>query len=231
MLTKLKILKNKLGVLTTVLYILSRFLEKWVPKSRLFYYLIVVQPVPDRPLLSARRGQQFSFRVLKQSDELLEQLPRPRHVIEARFKQGSICIAATLKGQLVGCIWLQFSPYREDEVRSIFTPSAADLAWDYDVYVCESQRHGFLFAKLWDYTNEYFRSNDISFTASRISGFNTQSINSHQRLGARTVKNIIYLIFGRIQITFCGTPPWCHLSVADDGAPVINVNAPENTHA
>lgn len=228
MLQKVKSLFNDLGWAGACLYSLSKIIEKLLPHSRLIYYHIAVQPIPSSPVLAPHRGKNFEFRILVEEDELLKSLPRPKNVIESRFQQGSICLAATLKKQLVGCIWLQIGRYREDEVRSIFTPASNEISWDYDVYVCESQRMGFLFTKLWDEAAKYLQSRNVRFTASRISGFNIQSLNSHRRLGAITVQNIVYLVFGPLQVTISSKRPWCHLSMSDNNPPVILVAKPSD---
>ena len=226
MVKKLKSLVIELGWGATVLYGLSRIIEHFGPFSRLIYYHITLQPIQTKPRLPAHRGGNFSFRVLTEKADILKSLPRPSKIIESRFKQGSVCIVATLGEEFVGCIWLQLTPYREDEVRSIYKPISPDIAWDYDVYLCESHRMGILFTKLWDEAEEYLRSKSIKFTASRISGFNSKSLNSHRRLGAITVQRIVYLVIGSLQLTFSLKSPWFHLSLSDKHVPTISVKIP-----
>jgi hypothetical protein len=222
-LATLKALVRDIGVLPTGLYITSRLLSRLSPNWAVYYYRIVLQPVQKKSILPPHRGNAFHFRVLKAPADILDQLPRPKKVIATRFDQGGVCIAATLNGTFVGCIWLQMGAYLEDEVRAVFSPATPHIAWDYDVYICESQRKGFLFVKLWDRAADYLRSQHAGYTASRISGFNSQSINSHKKLGATTFQKVVFLIFGPLQITLSLRSPWCHLSTPGSKPPVFHV--------
>ena len=215
-----------MGVPTACLYAFARLIGSLSNRCRLIYYHIVVQPVSPEPRLPPHRAKQFQFTTLEKNSDLLKALPRPSAVIEERFAQGSICIAATDEDRFAGCVWLQLGLYNEDEVRTLFEPKSPNTAWDYDVFVDDRHRMGFLFIKLWDAASAYLRARDVTWTASRISGFNTNSLSSHQRLGAITVQRIVYIVLGRVQLTISGQKPWVHLSLSPSAVPKIQIESP-----
>jgi len=226
MIGKISQLFKSMGLLGGCLYAIARLLQSISPDLNLVYYRIVVQPVAPQPLLPARRGKQFNFQLLTEPAPLLAALPRPSEVIKSRFAQGSICIAALLEDELVGCIWLQQEQYQEDEIRCTFALANTQLAWDYDVYIDDKHRMGFLFAKLWDQANEYLRNRHITHTASRISAFNLASLASHSRLGAEPVTSAVYLVLGTRQITFSPDYPWLQYTGRHAQPPRVTVTSP-----
>jgi hypothetical protein len=216
------------GVFATALYALDRILAHVSRgKAHIYYYRLELQPVPAQPLLPAHRGRQFVIRELTADDAAHRMGPRPEHVRAFRYVQGSICLGAFLKEQLVGQLWLQFDCYREDEVRCNFRLAPPErVAWDYDVYVEPSLRASFLFAKLWDAAFDLLRARGIAWTASRISAFNTGSLTSHSRLGAREVGRAIYFVFGPLQCMVAGQAPYVSLTWKESRAPTLVVRAP-----
>lgn len=216
------------GVFATALYALDRVLSRVSRgKARVFFYRLEVQPVPAQRLLPAHRGRQFTIRQLSADDPAHAENPRPRHVLAARYAQGSVCLGAFLDNRLVGQLWLQFESYLEDEVRCRFRMVPADrIAWDYDVYVDPALRASFLFAKLWDAAFDLLRGRGIEWTGSRISAFNTGSLASHSRLGARQVGRAIYFVAGNAQFMVAAQPPFLHGSWSDAGSPSLAVRAP-----
>jgi len=184
----------------------------------------VRQETANKPRLPPHRGKNFSFQLLNEYEAILDALPRPLEVIQNRFKQGYVCIAALKDEQFVGCIWLSLHPYLEDEVRAIFSPQPSnEVAWDFDVYIAPQFRATYLFPKLWDEADNYLKSQGFKATASRISGFNIQSVNSHKKLGAKTISRAVYIKIGRLQLSLCSNFPYLHLSCSEKNIPLYKL--------
>lgn len=211
---------NEMGALASLLYTLSKLIGKLSKNSGLHYYLFVTQKTQSSPRLPAHRGKNFKFQTLASHSPLLEALPRPSEVINNRFNQGSVCITATKDEQFVGCIWLSLHSYIEDEVRAIFMPQPANqVAWDYDVFIAPEYRATYLFPKLWDAADNYLISQGYEATTSRISGFNTQSINSHKKLGAKIIAKAVYIKLCTLQLSLSTVSPHIHLSFSEKNTP------------
>ena len=59
---------------------------------------------------------------------------------------------------------------------------------------------------------------------SRISAFNTASLASHARLGARVLARATFLRLGPCQIMIASVTPYFHFSIKSDGLPVIQLS-------
>jgi hypothetical protein len=216
------------GWFATALYAFDRASTRvFRGKLRVYFYRLEVQPVPVKPLLPPHRGRQFVIRALTNTDLALTHIPRPQSVIQDRFRQGGICLGAFQGEQLVGQLWMQFNAYREDEVRCLFCLIPPQkLAWDYDVFVDPQFRASFVFARLWDEAFNILRSQGIEWSASRVSAWNTTSLKSHARLGAREVGCALFFVIGKVQLTLANTQPFVHLSFSDAQVPHLNIAAP-----
>jgi hypothetical protein len=200
---------SELGAVTALLYLLDRFLRKINSRTGFYYYLFVAQPLADRPRLSPARGKSFAFRVLDSPDPVLDSLGRPEAVIQGRFFQGARCLVATKNEALVGCIWYVPHAYSEDEVDADYLLPVDDFCvWDFDVFVAESERLGFLFAKLWDQFDLLLKPQGVGFTVSRINAFNQRSVASHRRLGARDCGRALFLRLGSLQLVISSEHPF-----------------------
>lgn len=197
---RIRALTRELGIASALLYLLDRLLRQTSSRSGFSYYIFVAQPLADRPRLPPSRGNAFSFRVLEGLDALLESLDRPEEVIRARFLQGAKCLGAIKNERLVGCIWFVRGQYAEDEVRVDYVlPGDCGCVWDFDVFVAEPERLGFLFAKQWDAFDALLKPQGINHTVSRINAFNQRSIASHGSLGAREIGRALFVRLGRFQ--------------------------------
>ncbi|MCB1943810.1 MAG: N-acetyltransferase [Candidatus Accumulibacter sp.] len=182
---RLRATYRQLGFIRTSTYVTDRLLRALNPTFCLYQYQLVAQPLSEQPRLPANRGKAFSFRVLDAPDPLLDSLPRPTAVIAQRFAQGAQCLAAVKDERLAGCIWFARGSYMEDEVRVDYClPTGRSCVWDFDVFVAESERLGFLFAKLWDIFDAHLKTEGVAWTLSRINSLNQYSLASHLRLGA-----------------------------------------------
>ncbi len=218
---RLKILVQELGASIAFLYLLNRLLRRTNSKFGLYCYHLVIQPLADRPRLPLTRGGRFSFRLLTEFDPILKGLGRPSSVIRQRFMQGAQCLVATKDDVLAGCIWFVRGAYAEDEVRvDYLLPQDGRCVWDFDVFVAESERMGFLFAKQWDVFDALLKPQGVCHTVSRINAFNQRSIKSHRNLGARDCGWVLFLRMGSFQWMLSNQRPF----VAFGGRPELHID-------
>ncbi|QDL36589.1 N-acetyltransferase [Rhodoferax sediminis] len=189
-------------------------------KCGLYCYRLVVQPLADHPRLPPSRGKKFAFHLLTEFDPILDSLDRPSAVIRQRFVQGAQCLVATRDESLVGCIWFVRGPYAEDEVRVDFLlPQGGRYVWDFDVFVAESERLGFLFAKQWDAFDALLKPLGVSHTVSRINAFNQRSKASHRSLGAIDCGWALFVGVGPFQWMLSSQRPFAALG----GRPALHI--------
>lgn len=218
---RLNLLVHELGASTAFLYLLDRVFRRANSKCGVYYYHFVAQPLADHPRLPPTRGKAFSFRLLKTHEPALDSLDRPPAVIRERFVQGAQCLIATKNEVLVGCIWFVRSAYAEDEVRvDYLLPQDGHCVWDFDVFVAESERLGFLFAKQWDVFDALLKPQGIRYTVSRINAFNQRSIASHRSLGAQDCGRALFLRLGPLQWMLSNQRPY----VAFGGRPTLHID-------
>jgi hypothetical protein len=199
--------------------------------SALHRYRFVAQPVRSTPLLGAARGRSIAVRQVALDDPALAAMPLTREVIDRRASLGAVCFGAFKGEAMIGCLWLCFDRYEEDEVRCRFElrPKGRN-AWDFDVYLQPDQRLGPGFARLWDTANAYMRERGIAWTISRISSYNPQSLSSHARLGAVSLGTGTFLCLGRVQIALLSVPPYFYVSTGPGSAPTLTLHPPETAN-
>lgn len=211
---------RELGASTAILYLLDRLLRRINSKFGFYYYHFVAQPLADQPRLPPTRGKAFAFRLLQAAEPILDSLDRPPAVIRERFAQGAQCLVATKNDVLVGCIWFVRDAYAEDEVNvDYLLPQDGRCVWDFDVFVTESERLGFLFAKQWDVFDALLKSQGTRYTVSRINAFNQRSIASHRRLGAQDCGRALFLRLGQFQWMLSDQRPF----IAFGGRPRLQI--------
>jgi hypothetical protein len=176
-------------------------------------------------MLAPHRGQIFDILQVTGSDAVIRQLPRPEWVAPFRFSQGAMCLAALKAKKMVGFLWLTLGPYQEDEVRCRYVPlPPGQSSWDFDIYVDPEYRNGVVFMKLWDEANRYLASRQVRWSLSRISAFNSGSILSHARMGAKPIGTATFLSIGRWQIAVSTVAPYVHLSTRSVSFPTYALN-------
>lgn len=218
---RLGLLIRELGASAAFWYVLDRFLRRVSSQSGFNYYLFVAQPLADKPRLSPTRGKAFAFRLLQGYEPILDSLDRPTAVLRQRFAQGAQCLLATKNEALVGCIWFVRGAYSEDEVNvDYLLPSDGQCVWDFDVFVTESERLGFLFAKQWDAFDALLKPQGIRYTVSRINAFNQRSVASHRALGAKDCGSALFLRLGRVQVMLSNQSPF----IAFGGRPKLHID-------
>jgi hypothetical protein len=200
-----------LGVSTTLLFLSDLLLRRISRNSGFSYYRFFAQALADQPRLPPRRGAGLKFQILEKSDVVPDELNRSPSVAKSRFAQGAQCLITKKDNVAVGCIWFISVAYTEDEVGVDYVlPTDGSCVWDFDVFIAESERHGFLFAKQWDAFDAFLKPQGICFTLSRINAFNLRSLASHRRLGARDFGWALFLRLGSFQWMLCSQRPFIH---------------------
>jgi hypothetical protein len=220
---------REMGWTDGLLYLGARIVSV-VSKGRIDFrkYYFVSQPVPHNSLLPAGRGQGIEVTRIDRQHPLVAQFPRPKSIVDRRFANGADCFLATKGDQFIGFLWLQRGEYWEDEVRCRFSPQPTSQSiWDFDVYVEPEFRYSLAFVRLWDVANEFLRDTKVRWSVSRISAFNTGSINSHLRLGTFPIASACFLSGRRWQVLVSGTRPFFHFSRHPGQVPQLRLAADE----
>jgi hypothetical protein len=217
---------DQLGWLNGCLYLVDRcFTIIASGRMHLHKYYFVAQPVAEKRWLSPRRGATLEVRQIDETDPIIKMFPRPEWAIPYRFRQGAVCLAESKAGHLVGFLWFTIGPYQEDEVRCRYVPlPAGTAAWDFDVYVHPEHRNGIAFLKLWDEANSFLSAHDVRWSLSRISAFNSNSMLSHAKMGAKRIGTATFLSIGSCQLSVATVPPYLHFSMRPESFPVFALN-------
>lgn len=226
---KLRNLVREQGPVGALCYVVHRLGPRTGGLVSLHRYFFVAQPVPDAALLPPGRGRSIAVRRLDSRDPVLLGLPLDHKVLAYRAGQEAICFGAFKDGEIIGCLWLCLSGYEEDEVRCRYEPMPSGRSsWDFDVYLKPEHRSGLGFARLWDEANAFLRQQGVACSWSRISAFNTGSLASHARLGAKVAGRATFLRVGPCQLMVATLPPRAHLSLRRaDRATIRLFNPPE----
>lgn len=194
----------------------------------LHLYEVVAQPVPETPLLPARRSRDLTFKPLDSNAPELGLLPPGPEVIRSRFAQGAHCLAVYRRASFIGYIWFCFESYDEDEVRCRYVlPQDQRTAFDFDLYVFPEHRAGLGFASVWTAANEFLRARGVGWTVSRISRFNVASRRAHARLGAIRTGRVMTLRLGRFELMMTTLRPILAVSWGR-GRPRLTLEVPAN---
>ena len=197
------------GIVLGPLYLLDRALRRLSPRSGIYVYDFMAQPVVDKPLLSASLSKNLNFRAIDREDPVLAEMPLSNEVVEARFRQRSVCFAAFHKEALIGYIWFRFGDYEEDEVRCTYDiPKDRSSAFDYDLYVVPERRMGIGFMGVWHGANQFLRERGVHSTFSRMTRDNVASRRSHLRLGAHRVGSACFVRLNRLELMFATVRPF-----------------------
>lgn len=208
------------------LFLLNRFLGMISRgKVRLYRYYLIAQPVTKTALLPPGRGGKIETRLIHEQDEIIREFPRPAAAIQARFKQGAKCLVALKEQRFIGFLWLLLGSYQEDEVRARYIPLPVErAAWDFDVYVAPDFRLSMTFPRLWEQANRVLTENNILWSCSRISAFNSGSLGAHAHFGTLFLGSALFFCAGRWQITLASISPYFHLSSHADSFPEFRLD-------
>jgi hypothetical protein len=187
---------------------------------------MVAQPIPERTAIDSRLARSFQSRQIGPGDSVLDLFPVPRAVIDARYRQGAMCLAVFQKDQLAGYIWLCADKYIEDEVNCIFEIEPTIGVFDFDLYVFPAFRSSFAFAALWSVANDLLRQRGVLHTFSRVAWSNVQSLRSHRHLGATVISSAVFVrLFGR-EFMISDTRPYFATANVGDRRLIIRLRAP-----
>ena len=206
---------REFGFFAGLLYAIDRTFIRLFPACRLYFYEIMVQPIPDTALLPPRFSKQLEIREIKQGDAEVNFMPPPPAIKEFRFRQNALCLGAFRKGELIGYIWFCLRSYDEDEVRCTFVLTPADESvFDFDLYLFPEHRMGLGFVGLWNEANKFLHSRGIRYAFSRLTRFNLASRRAHQHLGWKRVGRTIFLQTGPVELMVGTISPYFHVSLA-----------------
>jgi hypothetical protein len=186
---------QEFGLFAGLLYAIDRRFQRVSSSLRLYVYDLMVQPIPDNPLLPTRLTKHLEVREIKRDDPEINLIPAERpEIIEFRFEQGGICLGAFQGGEFLGCIWFCFGVYEEDEVRCTFVLAPAEEAvFDFGLYLFPKHRMGLGFIGIWNGANKFLRRRGIKYSFSRVSRFNLASGRAHEHLGWKRVARAVFL--------------------------------------
>lgn len=190
-------------------------------------YLLYAQPTGTDAYAGVRDDDATRIERVGPDADVVSAFPRPPAVLAERFASGAQCHVARVRGRFAGYLWIDRHDHDEDEVRCRYRlPVDGCGAWDFDVYVEPDFRIGRTLARLWKAVDGALAAEGVQWTFSRISAFNRMSIATHERLGARRVGRIVFVVAGGAQFTVLDTPPYLHLSLRERGRLSVRLRAP-----
>ena len=209
------------------LYRAHRVLQKLSgSRAGLQVYLFCAQPVSSPALAGVRDDVQTQVVPVADGSTLLPLFPRPEATVAQRFASGASCYAVLVKDKFAGHIWIARKTYDEDEVRCRYVLPDASTVWDFDVYIAPPFRATRAILRLWKGVSQALAADNIDWTYSRISVFNSASVQAHERLGSQHLCSGAFLTLGRWQAALF-TKPWrVHFSLAGTPPPVLYLLLP-----
>lgn len=219
---------RQFGLGLTLLYALHRLLTGVSGgRARIVPYAFYAQPIGSGAYAGVRDAADTVVVEVGPQHPLAARFPRPPQVLTERWRQGSRCWAALVKGEFGGYIWYSRNRHDEDEVRSRYVLTEREIsAWDFDVYVVPDFRLGRTLSRLWKGVDARLAAEGVRWSFSRISLFNPGSRSTHERLGARRVGHAIYLVVGPLQLAWYSQAPYVSFSMGARPGPSIRLAPP-----
>jgi hypothetical protein len=161
-------------------------------RCRLLKYYIVAQPVPAPRDIAPRRPGGLEVRVLSRDEILAQEWPRPQHVIARRIADGSQCVAAFSKGQMIGFQGTLIGPHDERTrcVRDSCRNPPARLPETSTSSSCPNTGSGRAFMRIRDETYARLDEGGVRWTRSSIFAFALESRRSRARMQAQEVRSM-----------------------------------------
>lgn len=185
---------KEFGWFAGLLYCIGRLLQRLSPNLGLYFYEILVQPIPETPLLTGKLAESFATREIFRDDPEIALMPARPEIKESRFEQGAMCLGAFKKQEFVGHIWFAFGQYEEDEARCTFIlPDDGQSVFDFDLYVFPQYRMGLGFMAVWNGACQFLRKRGVRHSFSRLTRVNIASRTAHQKLGTQIVGRVFVL--------------------------------------
>jgi len=202
------------GLFAGLVYAIDRALARLSPACRLYFYDLMVQPIPGQPLPGSRPSRTLEIREIKRGDPEVLRMPARPEIKESRFAQNATCLGAYRHGELIGYIWFCFRAYEEDEVRCTYALlPEREAVFDFDLYIYPEHRMGRAFVQIWDEAAKFLRSRGIRYTYSRLTRFNVASQRAHRHLGSTRVARMMVLQAGSVELLAATVFPYLHLSM------------------
>jgi hypothetical protein len=196
---------------------IGRTLQALSPHLDLRVYELMVQPIPDAPLLPERFSKGLEIREIRRGAPEVALMPARPDIKESRYDQGAICLGAYRNETLIGYLWLRFGGYEEDEVRCTYLLSPSECSvFDFDLYIFPEHRMGLGFVGIWNGVNKYLRERGIKFTFSRLTRFNLPSRRAHAHLGWKRVANAVFLLAWNVEVMFATVAPFVHVAAGQN---------------
>lgn len=226
--TRLRRSCQEIGVVATLTNAVDQVLRAVSGgRARLVSYALVAQPINQPSSVPLRPSANSRIVEVGPSDPLVQSMPRPKHVLDRRFESHSECLAATVRGEFAGMLWIARERYDEDEVRCLYVLcEPARSVWDYDVYVEPAYRAGRTLGKLWQAANLSLGAQGVQWSFSRIALANASSLASHKRLGALPVAYAFFWVIGPLQITVLSQMPFIHVGFTAGQRPRLKLRLP-----
>lgn len=205
------------GLPAGAIYGLNRVLQRLSPALSVKLHDWMVQPITNRPILPGRLGAAYTARFIEDDEALVAAMPIRPEVRAARRRQGTRCLAAFRRDELVGYIWLAFERYEEDEARCTFHLSPPEQSvFDFDLYVLPAHRGSLAFAAVWHLTSQLLYERGVRYSYSRLDHFNRASARAHDHFGWRRVGRALIVRLWGLEILFATRPPYVFVSWRDD---------------
>lgn len=196
-----------------LLYVVDRLLRAVSSRMGLQVYELMVQPIPDKPLLPAGLTKNLSFVAIGPDHPDLALMPARADIKVQRFEQGAQCLGVYRRGTLIGYIWFCFQCYEEDLARCTYELAApAESVFDFDLYVLPEHRMGIGFMAIWHGANQFLRERGVRYTFSRVTRFNLLSRRSHARLGGLCIGRTLFLKLGEVELMLADVSPYAALT-------------------
>jgi hypothetical protein len=196
-----------------LIYVIDRLFQRLLPSTRLYFYELMVQPILERPLLTAGLSKPFEFKEIVRGQPEIAAMPARENIKDSRFRQGARCLGVYKRDQLVGYLWFRFGSYEEDEVRCDYELVPHDRSvFDFDLFIFPEHRMGLAFVATWHGANAFLRDHGVQYTFSRLTRFNLPSRRAHSHIGWKRVGSAIFFQAGRLEVMVSTLRPFLHLS-------------------
>jgi hypothetical protein len=217
---------RQLGPALTFMYGMHQALLRTTSgRCRIVPYSLYAQPLGSAAYTAVRDDADTQVAEVLPGDPLISAFPRPAQVLAERWRGGSRCLAATVKGAFAGHIWISRGQHAEDEVRCRYLLPDHSV-WDFDVYVEPRLRLGRTLGRMWKAVDHRLRAEGAQWSFSRISRFNPGSIAVHERLGAKRVGVATFIVLGPLQIACFSQRPYLWASAGNGAGPRITLRLP-----
>ena len=203
-----------MGLLGWSAYAIDRVMDR-ITGGRVRFKVVCFyfQPINPKEILAHTPSDTIRVGPITRDQASTEAFERRSEVLDERFGNGSVCIAALKGEELLGFMWLQFGPLHATELRLILDVAGRkDLAWDYDLFIRPKYRLGRAFLRLWAATNEELRKRGSAGTLSGILLENGASVRAHSRLGAKRIGWAALLSVCSAQLNISSLRPWISVS-------------------